>query len=64
MAPRCHWISLGQLSKLIEILKNEDITEVVMCGQVNTPRSFFVDRARLAAGQAAGFPALAQYRRD
>jgi DUF1009 family protein len=27
-APRCHWISLGQLSKLIDILKQEGITEV------------------------------------
>ncbi len=34
LAPRCYWISLGQLSKLIDILKKEGITEVVMCGQV------------------------------
>jgi DUF1009 family protein len=34
LAPRCYWISLGQLSKLIDILKQEGITEVVMCGQV------------------------------
>ena len=34
LAPRCHWISLGELSKLIEILKREGITEVVMAGQV------------------------------
>jgi len=34
LAPRCHWISLGQLSKLIGILKQEGITEVVMAGQV------------------------------
>jgi DUF1009 family protein len=40
MAPRCHWISLGQLSKLIEILKEEGITEVVMCGQVKHARIF------------------------
>src|SRR5437868_2798002 len=36
----CHWISLGQLSKLIEILKQESITEVVMCGQVKHARIF------------------------
>jgi UDP-2,3-diacylglucosamine hydrolase len=35
LAPPCHWISLGQLSKLMDILKREGITEVVMCGQVN-----------------------------
>jgi UDP-2,3-diacylglucosamine hydrolase len=34
LAARCHWISLGQLGKLIEILKQDGITEVVMCGQV------------------------------
>ena len=40
LAPRCHWISLGQLSKLIEILKEEQITEVVMAGQVKHARIF------------------------
>ncbi len=40
LAPRCHRISLGQLSRLIEILKEEDITEVVMCGQVKHARIF------------------------
>jgi DUF1009 family protein len=40
LAPRCHWISLGQLSRLIEILKEEQITEVVMCGQVKHARIF------------------------
>jgi UDP-2,3-diacylglucosamine hydrolase len=40
LAPRCHWISLGQLSKLIEILKEEGITEVVMCGQVKHAKIF------------------------
>jgi DUF1009 family protein len=38
--PRCHWISLGQLSKLIDILKEDGITEVVMCGQVKHARIF------------------------
>jgi UDP-2,3-diacylglucosamine hydrolase len=40
LAPRCHWISLGQLSKLIDILKAEGITEVVMCGQVKHAKIF------------------------
>ena len=40
LAPRCYWISLGQLSKLIDILKKEGITEVVMCGQVKHARIF------------------------
>ncbi len=29
-----HWINIGQLSKLIDILKREGITEVMMTGQV------------------------------
>jgi len=40
LAPRCHWISLGQLGKLIDILKQEGITEVVMCGQVKHAKIF------------------------
>ncbi|MGD0499437.1 MAG: UDP-2,3-diacylglucosamine diphosphatase LpxI [Bryobacteraceae bacterium] len=40
LAPRCHWISLGELGKLIEILKQEGITEVVMAGQVKHARIF------------------------
>jgi hypothetical protein len=34
LAARCHWISLGQLSRLIEILKEENLTDVMMAGQV------------------------------
>jgi DUF1009 family protein len=40
LAPRCHWISLGELSKLIDILQREGITEVVMCGQVKHAKIF------------------------
>ncbi|HEY1221041.1 MAG: UDP-2,3-diacylglucosamine diphosphatase LpxI [Bryobacteraceae bacterium] len=40
LAPHCYWLSLGQLSKLIEILKSEGITEVVMCGQVKHAKIF------------------------
>jgi DUF1009 family protein len=34
LATRCFWISLGELGRLIEILKSEGITEVMMAGQV------------------------------
>ena len=34
LATRCHWISLGALSKLIDICHREGITQVMMCGQV------------------------------
>ncbi len=40
LAPRCYWISLGQLSRLIEILKQEGITEVVMAGQIKHAKIF------------------------
>src|SRR5215467_14772270 len=40
MAPGCHWISLGELSRLIDILKRESITEVVMAGQVKHAKIF------------------------
>jgi DUF1009 family protein len=40
LADRCHWISLGQLGKLIEICKSEGIGEVMMCGQVKHAKIF------------------------
>ncbi len=39
-APRCHWISLGQLGKLVDILRQEGISEVVMAGQVKHAKIF------------------------
>lgn len=39
-AARTHWISLGQLSRLIEILKEEGITDVIMAGQVKHAKIF------------------------
>lgn len=40
LAVRCHWISLGQLSKLIEICHQEQIMQVMMCGQVKHAKIF------------------------
>ena len=40
LAARTHWISLGALSKLIDILKSEGITEVIMAGQVKHTKIF------------------------
>jgi DUF1009 family protein len=40
LAERCHWISLGQLGRLIEICKSEGIGEVMMCGQVKHAKIF------------------------
>jgi hypothetical protein len=39
-AAKCHWLSLGQLSRLIDILKEEGIREVVMAGQVKHAKIF------------------------
>ena len=35
LAARCYWLSIGQLSRLIEILKEEQLTELIMAGQVD-----------------------------
>jgi UDP-2,3-diacylglucosamine hydrolase len=40
LAARCHWISLGALSKLIDICRKEGITQVMMCGQVKHAKIF------------------------
>ena len=40
LCPKTYWISLGQLSRLIEILKDEGIGEVMMCGQVKHAKIF------------------------
>jgi DUF1009 family protein len=40
LADRVHWISLGALCRLIEILQSDGITEVVMCGQVKHAKIF------------------------
>jgi len=40
LAARTHWISLGQLSKLIEICHAEKISQIMMCGQVKHARIF------------------------
>src|SRR5512140_123545 len=40
LAARCHWISLGALSKLIDICKQEGIIQVMMCGQVKHVKIF------------------------
>src|SRR5205807_7064315 len=39
-AARCYWISLGALSRLIEICHQEGITQVMMCGQVKHTKIF------------------------
>src|SRR5258705_5444298 len=40
LGDRCHWISLGQLGKMIDICKRDGITEVMMCGQVKHAKIF------------------------
>ena len=45
LAWRCHWISIGELGKLIELLKSEGVTEIMMAGQVKHARIFSLIRA-------------------
>lgn len=40
VAARCHWVSLGELSKLIDICKSEGITRIMMAGQVKHAKIF------------------------
>jgi len=40
LAPKYYSISLGELGRLISILKNERISEVMMCGQVKHTKIF------------------------
>jgi DUF1009 family protein len=40
LAAKCYWISLGALSKLIDICKKEGITQLMMCGQVKHTKIF------------------------
>ncbi len=40
LARNTHWISLGQLGRLIEICKSEGVTEIILCGQVKHANIF------------------------
>ena len=48
-----HWLSLGELSRLIETFHKEGVTKAVMAGQVKHKQIFSQHPPRLAAGQAA-----------
>src|SRR5216683_5747503 len=39
-APRLHWVSLGELSKTIDLLHKEGVTQAVMAGQVKHSKIF------------------------
>jgi len=39
-AQRCYWVSLGELSRLIEICKSEGIAQIMMAGQVKHAKIF------------------------
>jgi DUF1009 family protein len=40
LAPKLHWISLGELSRLIEICHSEGLKQIMMCGQVKHAKIF------------------------
>jgi UDP-2,3-diacylglucosamine hydrolase len=39
-AGKCYWVSLGELSRLIEICRSEGITQIMMAGQVKHAKIF------------------------
>src|SRR5450432_2951030 len=39
-AASCHWVSLGELSKLIDICHREGVTRIMMAGQVKHAKIF------------------------
>ena len=45
IAKRLHWVSLGELSKTIELLQQEGVTQAVMAGQVKHNKIFSAIRA-------------------
>jgi hypothetical protein len=40
LADRCYWVSLGELTKLIDILQKEQVSEAIMAGRVQHKRIF------------------------
>ena len=56
-----HWLSLGELSRLIEVFHKEGVTRRSWPGRSSTSR-FLKHSAGLAAGQAAAEPENAQHR--
>ncbi len=40
LAAKIYWISLGELSRLIDICKAEDVRQIMMCGQVKHAKIF------------------------
>jgi DUF1009 family protein len=40
LASRCYWVSLGELSRLIDICHREGVTRIMMCGQVKHAKIF------------------------
>lgn len=40
LAGRCYWISLGQLGKLLDLLRQEQVTHLIFAGQVKHTRIF------------------------
>lgn len=40
ISPRVHWVSLGELSKTIELMHQEGVTQAVMAGQVKHNKIF------------------------
>ena len=61
-AAAVYWLSLGELSKLIETFKSEGITRAIMAGPGQAQADLQQHQAGLAAGQTAALAHHAQHR--
>src|ERR1700675_2129612 len=61
-AASVHWLSLGELSKLIEIFHRESVSRAIMAGAGEAHTDFLRHPAGLAVGQASALAYHAQYR--
>ena len=57
-----HWLSLGQLGKLIKTFKAEGVNKAIMAGQVKHKQIFSGILARPEDDAGAGEPGHAKYR--
>ena len=61
-ATAVYWLSLGDLSRLIEMFQREGVRRAVMAGQVKHKQIFSEHPARLETGEASAFTDYTEYR--
>jgi len=61
LSKRLHWVSLGELSKTIDLMHQEGVKQAVMAGQVNTTK-FSVPSGRTGNWRSCCFRCLVRIR--